>query len=175
MDAERFSSIYRELYPALCYFAGRVLKDRFKAEEVVGDVFEKLWNMKKAEDIGNIKAFLYTATRNQCLDQLEQHQIRQKHHKVWLQAAPAAEDEILKDLYFTEAIREIFQAIHTLPEQCRKVITMTYESGLTTKEIADQLGVTVSTVKTQRARGISIIKKLLSNRAISLAITLLLN
>ncbi|PSL29144.1 RNA polymerase sigma-70 factor [Chitinophaga ginsengisoli] len=175
MNAKHFSTIYRDLYSPLCYFAEKILKDRFKAEEVVADVFEKLWNMKTAEDIENIKAFLYTATRNQCLDQLEQRQIRQKHHKVLLQLSPLAEDEILKEIYFTEALREISQAVHTLPEQCRKVITMTYENGLSTKEIADQLGVTVSTVKTQRARGISIIRKLLSSRALSIAISLLLN
>ncbi|SHN22204.1 RNA polymerase sigma-70 factor [Chitinophaga sp. CF418] len=175
MNAKHFSTIYRDLYSPLCYFAEKILKDRFKAEEVVADVFEKLWNMKTAEDIENIKAFLYTATRNQCLDQVEQRQIRQKHHKVLLQLSPLAEDEILKEIYFTEALREISQAVHTLPEQCRKVITMTYENGLSTKEIADQLGVTVSTVKTQRARGISIIRKLLSSRALSIAISLLLN
>ena len=175
MNAKHFSTIYRDLYSPLCYFAEKILKDRFKAEEVVADVFEKLWNMKTAEDIENIKAFLYTATRNQCLDQLEQRQIRQKHHKVLSQISPLAEDEILKEIYFTEALREISQAVHTLPEQCRKVITMTYENGLSTKEIADQLGVTVSTVKTQRARGISIIRKLLSSRALSIALSLLLN
>jgi RNA polymerase sigma-70 factor (family 1) len=174
MDAEHFSSIYRDLYPALCYFAERLLKDRFKAEEVVADVFEKLWNMKAA-NIDNIKAFLYTAIRNQCLDHLEQGQIRQKHHKVLLETLPAAEDEILKDIYFSEALREIFQAIHTLPEQCRKVISMTYENGLSTREIADQLGVSVSTVKTQRVRGLSIIRKLLSNRALLIAMKVLLN
>jgi RNA polymerase sigma-70 factor (ECF subfamily) len=57
-----------------------------------------------------------------------------------------------------------------LPPGCRNVIELSYKDGLKIQEIADRLDVSPSTVKTQRARGLIILKKLLSSKALALAV-----
>ncbi len=174
MDVGAFSTIYRALQPALRYFAEQILNDRNRAEEVVADVFEKLVTLGKLDEIENIKSYLYTATRNRCLDILEQDKIRYQHHQKILQETTViSEDNILKEIYLAEALREIYAAVQQLPRQPRKVIQMTYQEGLSTNEIAEALGISLSAVKTYRARGLAMLRSLISKRALAVALLII--
>ncbi len=66
-----------------------------------------------------------------------------------------------------------FDAVDTLPEQCRKVIKMTFEEGKKPKEIALALGITISTVNNQKMRGLNLLKDRLPGDQLSLGLFML--
>lgn len=70
---------------------------------------------------------------------------------------------------------EISQAIAQLPEQCRRVMKMSYEQGMSGKEIADAMQITVSTVNNQKARGIILLRKMLSIKGLATLVYLFHN
>lgn len=168
-----FDQIFNQFYNPLCYFGNRILQDKFATEDLVQDIFVKLWH--KNEDFNSlesIKSFLYVSVRNACLNYLEKAKVKTKHADYMMAQGQATEETILHSIIEAEILREIFDTVDTLPEQCRKVIRMTFEEGKKPKEIADELGITVSTVNNQKMRGLGLLKKRLSDDGLALGIAL---
>jgi len=160
-----FDALFRMFHPALCFFARRLAigLPKGQAEEIVQDTFLKLWQRRtNFADLSSVKAFLYIATRNACLNYIEKEQVRNRRHEQYLHTVEEVEDAVMEEIIYTEVLREVEQAIETLPEQCRRIIKMAYEDGLTPKEIAQALDISVSTVNNQKSRGVSLLKKRLS-------------
>lgn len=174
-DAEntiRFNNTVRQYYAALVFFAEKIAGP--SAPELVQDVFLKLWQRwEKFETPEKIKAFLYIATRNICYDHLRTNRTRLRHEDSWASQTPGSEEDISYQIIRTEVLREIALAIEQLPEQCRNVIRMMYTEGKSTEETSQALGISPSTVRSQKARGLSLLRKMLSARAMSLLLTLL--
>ena len=73
-----FTDLYRSYYPALCFYALKIVDDRESAKDIVDEVFTKLIVLeKKFSESDNVRAWLYTATRNASFDYLK----REKHAK----------------------------------------------------------------------------------------------
>jgi RNA polymerase sigma-70 factor (ECF subfamily) len=66
---------------------------------------------------------------------------------------------VLNEITRTEVLREVYAELQKLPAECRKVMQLYYQQGLDHKSISAELGVTVSTVKNQKARGLQILRK----------------
>jgi len=168
-----FDFIFNRFYNALCFFSSRILQDKVAAEDVVQDVFVKLWQKNTDFDsVESIKSFLYTSVRNACLNSLEKARVKLKHDNYVAAHPQKPNDTILEHMIQAEVLRQVFSVVDTLPEQCRKVIRMTYEEGKRPKEIADELGVTVSTVNNQKMRGLSLLRNRLSDEGLALCIVL---
>lgn len=148
-------------YPALCFFATKMLQDRPSAEDIVINLFIKLW--EKEPDFSlhkNIKAALYIGVKNACIDYIK----KRKNHRAQTNALTyllqqEQEDFILNEITRAEVLREVYAEIQKLPAECRKVMQLYYQHGLDHKRISAKLGVTVSTVKNQKARGLQLLKK----------------
>ena len=70
-DQSSFRQLYHQFYKRLLQFAFVLTRNKEVAEELVEDVFIKFWkNRKNAENIGNVKVYLYSATKNTCLTAL---------------------------------------------------------------------------------------------------------
>lgn len=167
-----FNNIVKEYYAALVFFAGRMVGS--SAPELVQDIFLKLWQRwEKFETPEKVKAFLYISTRNSCYNHLRDKRTRQHYEEAWASMAPDTEEDISFQIIRTEVLREVAQAIEQLPDQCRTVIRMMYTEGKSTDEVSQALGISPSTVRSQKARGISLLRKMLSSRAMSLILALL--
>lgn len=154
-------AIFQENYPALCFFATKIVQETCIAEDIVEEVFIKLW--QKQSDFSrypNIKATLYRSVRNACLDYLRIQQ-RQKAHiqnfsfTIRQQSEPFALLEIVR----SELYREILEALQELPEQCRTVVYLAYIRGWNNRKIATLMNIHISTVKTQKQRGILALRR----------------
>ena len=86
---------------------------------------------------------------------------------------PVDEQSALEDIIHAEVISRIFAQVDTLPEQCRRVIYMTFKEDKKPKEISEELGITVSTVNSQKMRALNLLRDKLSESDY-LAIALLL-
>jgi RNA polymerase sigma-70 factor (ECF subfamily) len=151
LSLREFEKIFERLYDRLCFFANKYVKDVNHSEDIVQDVFIKVWEKKLYfENQNKTDGFFYTAVRNKCLDFL-----RTKYTKDF-KAYPTDELEILQtDVYFmsevvqTETSALIEKAINSLPDQIAKVMRLSLE-GCTNKEIAIKMNISVNTVKSYK-------------------------
>ena len=143
-DVKVFKQFFEDFYPSVCVFAQKYLNDAEHAEDLAQEAFIEFWMRKdKFTDIKAIKGFIYTVTRNKCLNDIKLRSIREN----------ILRDKILSDDYFYELILEeetyriVHQSIDNLPPQSRKIVLLSIE-GNKNQEIADQLNISVNTVKT---------------------------
>lgn len=169
-----FERVFKHFFPALLFFARRLVDHSGVAEEIVQDVLFRLWQKKKDFDsYEKVKAFLYISVRNACLDALTRERRKLARETTYAdQQSVIAEsyDEALIQAEFFLLIRE---AINRLPKMCRNVMLLLFEEGKSPKEIAQQLNVSISTVNNHKARGIDLLRKNLSKSQWRLLLLLL--
>lgn len=166
-DERAFDHLFRKFYPALCFFARRYVPVPGLAEEVVQDIMFKLWQRHKDfNDFNSVKSFLYISIKHACIDKAESERRKLNRDNNWYLQQDHLEHNIEEHMIQSEVLMEISQAIEMLPGQCRKIMKMSYEQGMSGKEIADIMQLTVSTVNNQKARGVLLLRKALSYKAL---------
>jgi len=162
MDPKSFDHIFLSYHPALCVYATGIVGDAHVAEDLVEDVFIKVLQRSMLKSpIEDWRAYLYLAVRNTCFKYLKRSLKFSPLELAGIEASEDSGDEFLH----AEVFRQVMQAIEALPDKCGKVIRMSYLEEKSTPEIATALGVTESTVYNQKARGLSLLKKMLSGAA----------
>ncbi|MDR6546488.1 RNA polymerase sigma-70 factor (ECF subfamily) [Chryseobacterium rhizosphaerae] len=170
-DRAAMNRIFQLYHPALIFFANRLLFnfDQANAQEVVLDVMLKAFELRETfKSYASLKAFMYISAKNKCLDVIEKEKVRLNRLDKYTQGLDELDEEnILSKMIHTEVLRELSHSIELLPEQCR-IIMQKLMDGKTPKEVSEELDISVSTVNSQKARAISILKKTLSNKGIAL-------
>jgi RNA polymerase sigma-70 factor (family 1) len=169
-----FGSVFDHYYPALCYFASRLIQDVNAAEDIAQEALIKLW--EKHEGFNNvhaIRSFLYITTKNACFNFMKRLQMGEKNHEEWSQIWDEYEDFVLNQLTRAEVLREVYNMLNMLPPECRKVMRHSFVDGFDNQQIAKLLNISIHTVKNQKARAIYLIRKKLGGKAI-LMLSLLL-
>jgi RNA polymerase sigma-70 factor (family 1) len=149
-----FTQLYLQFGKKLIQFAMSLVRSREIAEELVEDVFVKLWaNRQKIGQIENITVYLYVAVKNKALNALS-HKARE------LVAAPFDDlDTSIEafgpdpyDLMITaEMMTRMRRAIESLPPRCKIIFRLIREDGLKYKEVAEILNISVNTIDVQVA------------------------
>ncbi|HEY4206082.1 MAG TPA: RNA polymerase sigma-70 factor [Puia sp.] len=150
-DMAAYRMLWDALHKELFYFSYSIIKSREVAEEIVSDVFIKLWHIRnELPAIGNLTVFLYTIAKNLSINHITRNY---KYPKVTLDTIEVeniSAFENAEDLFITaELARRIQQAIHTLPSQCKIIFQLVRESGLKHKEVAAILNISEFTVRNQ--------------------------
>ncbi|MBN8850917.1 MAG: RNA polymerase sigma-70 factor [Sphingobacteriales bacterium] len=159
-DGPAFENFYKEHYKLFFLTACGYLKDARLAQEVVNDVFVKIW--QEAETINiqtSLKSYIYRSVINRCLNELDKGK-RDKQHLSELahRPEPYVEPQNMED---TELKARLYRAIDELPEQCRKVFMMSRFDGLKQQEIANLLGISIKTVKNHITHALKLLHKVL--------------
>lgn len=147
-----FEALFRLYYDKLVHIAKGYLVHHEDAEGVVQNVFLKLWeNRNKLRTIANVNGYLYTMTRNACLDQLKHQKVKNKYLSARYYTKLAIQRQFLKDeaaalLLENELEQIISKGIELLPEKCKKVFVKSRVEGLKHQEIAQELGISQKTV-----------------------------
>lgn len=151
--------LFKAYYGRLCYYAFQFIKDRSMAEDVAQDAFVAYWKnrLSIAKHDTAIKDYLYTSVRNSCLNLLRREKVIGRYMD---SRSPEdySEDKLLHTLIEAEVIDALHKAINTLPDACRKVFTLGYLDGLSNSKIAEQLNISIHTVKTQKQRGLKVLR-----------------
>lgn len=156
MTVKEFEHHFKRLYLPLGMYALRIVGDADDAEDLVEDAFFKTWAaIQSGAVISNFNVYIYRAVRNECLMFL-----RQKKEIVGIDSIPEISDEIL-DTSVRDA--KIWRAIDELPEKCREVFLLSKRDGLSNEEIADELGISIQTVKNQISKAFSRLREALSS------------
>lgn len=166
-DIKAFDFLFISYYPGLCAYAGDLVKSAEIAEEMVQDVFLKLWNKRSVLSVQtSLKAYLYRMIHNHCLNYIRDHSTQKTIKTLSLEDLQTrlalfdieSSGSALDDLLSEQIENDLSKAINVLPEQCKKIFYLCRFQGLSYPEIAAQLNVSVSTVKTQMLRAIEKLK-----------------
>ncbi len=158
-----FEGIFKAHYAALCTFAFDFVNRHELAEEIVQDTFLKVWERYEDLDIQvSVKAYLYRAVQNNCLNYIKQDRIRARYghellqqleSRITLMNMPAAPTPAER-LESAELEHMAEKAIRKLPPQCQDVFRLSRFEQLSYPEISRHLGISVNTVKTQMTRAL---------------------
>ncbi|MCS3800590.1 RNA polymerase sigma factor [Niastella sp. OAS944] len=161
-DERAFRGLYQQLYPSILVVANKIVSNTQEAQDICTDSFIKLFQTsEKFESIQNIKAFLFTLTRNACLNSLKKQATHSHGHKQ-LRYLMEDKEELFKDEVEAELVEMVYCSIEKLPKKCRNVFKMTL-LGYSYEEIADHYKISISTVRNQKARGLKLIRIALLN------------
>ena len=152
-DQYAYKELFTELYSYLYHFAFSFVKSKQSAEEILSDVFIKIWEKRKElAKIENLKVYLYVATRNTSLNYIEK-QKRTATYNIDEMAGAIAEFYFDPEqlLITAEMANRIRNAVNDLPPKCRLVFKLIREDGLRYREVAEIMNISEKTVENQLA------------------------
>lgn len=157
-----FKAIYNRHKGALYGYCRSLVKSDAYAEEIVQEVFIKLWT--KADYINPnlpLQPYLYAMVRNHCFNFLKKAARTQALHKEVFYNRPTSENSLTDSLLEAEyeAVRK--GAIETLPPKRKAIFLMSRKRNMSYSEIGQELGISISTVKTQMSLALSSIREYL--------------
>jgi RNA polymerase sigma-70 factor (family 1) len=159
-DEASFEYVFITYYDALCKYAYNILKDKSNSEEAVEDIFIKLWENHEVIHINqSIKAYLYKAVHNRCINILNHIKVTNKYVTDSVSnysdiVSPVSSDYPVANLILKELEKEIDSSLSILPKQCREVFMLIRNEDLSYREAAEKLGVSENTIKTQLHRAL---------------------
>ncbi len=160
-DRRVFSALIDEYYGPVLVFAMRTIGNSHIAEDMVQDAFASLWAHRgKVNDRIYARNYLYTVVRNSTVDYFR---ALKKQHKGIEYHIPASED-FSADFIRAETLKLLHDAVETLSPRTAQVMKFSLD-GMKQDEIAEQMGITVATVKSLKADGVNKLKKLLGPAA----------
>ena len=172
-DEKSFKLLFMGLSAELCNYAFQYTADRFLSEEIVEDVFIKIWqNRENITPIKSIKAYIYQSVHNACINSLIQKNNKKHIHNVFLseeswsviQESTQINSFLLEKLEAEDTERIIKQIILNLPADCNEIFKLSRIENKSNHEIAKLLNLSVSTVRTQIYRALEKISKGLLNQ-----------
>lgn len=156
MTSHEFDIFFRRMYLPLGMYALRIVDDAQSAEDIVEDAFMKVWQqIEEGKEFDDFKAYLYRSVRNGCISF-----IRARKETVGVECIPEVDEETVDT---SERDARLWKAIDELPEKCRKVFLLSKRDGLSNEEIADQMGISIKTVKNQMTKAYSRLREDLSS------------
>lgn len=153
--------VFRLYNRPLLYFALQFVKKQEIAEEVVADVFIKIWQRRNDfEDVNKIKAFLYIAVKNGCLNYLRSSYAQREMKPIdeW-QDLQCQDSDVLRKIVKTELIKSIYDEMYSLPEKQREVFLLSFIEDLEVEDISKRLGMSVSAVYANKSRALASLRK----------------
>src|SRR5215831_17814047 len=153
-DENAFTQLYLRFGKKLILFGVSLVRSKEISEELVEDVFVKLWaNRARITEIENIAVYLYVAVKNKALNKLSQ-----KANE--LITAPfdyldTSLDEFVANPYdlmiTSEMMERMHEVIEALPPRCKMIFKLIREDGLKYKEVAEILNISINTIDAQMA------------------------
>ncbi len=167
-DVVAFEELYRQYYIFLCLVAEHIVRNPSDAEEIVSDVFVKLWNIReRVEIVTSIKAYLVKAVYNTSINFLEQSRFTDKLTDCLTDSDYKLlawdSDYPLGQLYEKEIMNILDQGIKMLPDGCRQIFLLSRNENMKYSDIADKLGISKNTVKTQLKIALSKLRETLKD------------
>lgn len=152
-DQAAYKELFVLLHGRLKQFAYSILKSHEEAEELVSDLFIRVW--EKRDQLTLIESpllYFYTTAKNLAYNRInKQKRQQQPPPEEWLVHLNSAYFDPEQLMMTEEMMRQIRQAINNLPPRCRIIFKLVKEDGLRYREVAELLQLSVKTVEAQMA------------------------
>lgn len=158
-DVKEFEKLFRKYYPVLCMFARKYVNDMDSAEEIVQDLFYKLWKDRESIDIKtSLKAYLYQSVKNKALKVIGHNAVKLKHTAYVKQDLERESVSNSNSIEATELSEAITRTLNQLPERCREIFILSRFDGLKYQEIAEKLSISIKTVEANMGKALQLFR-----------------
>ena len=155
-DKSVFDKMFDYHYQPLCSFVYHYIEDKQVVEDIVIDCFSKIWEERLSLNIkSSLQNYLITIVKNSAITYLRHNQLQFTNFDTIINSIP---DEVTDPLYEPEILNKLYHAINKLPEQRRKILKMAAFEEKSYAEIAEELNISINTVKTQMSRSYKFLK-----------------
>lgn len=155
-----FRHLFHAYYAKLHRYAFTILKDNHRAEDIVQNVFLKLWKNRDDILIGDkIGSYLYTTTYHFSLNYIRNHKVREQYMREAAGIANPPVDDVNEGIAASELSVHIHTVIEKLPARCRTVFLKSRVEGKKYAEIAAEMNISVKTVEVQIGKALKIFRK----------------
>ncbi|HET6558435.1 MAG TPA: RNA polymerase sigma-70 factor [Prolixibacteraceae bacterium] len=169
-DEKMYEFIFKAYFPRLMAFTKKIIRDKNIAEDIIQDVFLKVWVKRKEIEEESFQSYIFTLVRNACLNHLKHQQIVNNYQT---KIEDTSREEVLyyADFFsdpfhqtvYSEIQHEIDKAIQELPEQTSRVFRLSRFEGMKNSEIAEMLNVSIRTVEKHNTKALQKLKDHLSS------------
>ncbi|MFT3830081.1 MAG: sigma-70 family RNA polymerase sigma factor [Opitutaceae bacterium] len=157
--ARRFVELYRATIQPLRRFLARLLTDRNEAQDIAHDAYLRILPQLDAATARNPEALLYVTARRLALNRLKRRQCAPFDPAAVPESEPAdPQSDTARAAIVHQELELLEHAIAALPAGCRSVLRLRHHEQLSHREIADRLGIAVSTVEKQHARALRLLR-----------------
>lgn len=157
-----FQRLFLEMYPRLVRYATQLMPAGEDARDVVSEVMEQAWKEFDRLTVPTRPAWLYTATRNACLNHLK-HLDVERHYLE--QLAATTQEDVDNGFERHEALLcEAERIARELPEPTRTILRLCYWEKRTYKEVAERLGISPDTVKKHISKALQTLRVTMRNK-----------
>ncbi|MDX9928736.1 MAG: RNA polymerase sigma-70 factor [Bacteroidales bacterium] len=162
-DIKAFESLFRSSYPPLVRYAKTILKDNDTAEEIVQDLFYRLWkDREKLKIESTLNGYLFRSVHNRALHYLKHKGVMQKFEADMAAAGGDTPATPLETIQYSELNELVVKTIEKLPERCGEIFYLNRFEGLKYREIAEKLSVSVKTVEANMGRALKEFRRAIS-------------
>lgn len=148
-DNEAYSLLYHRYFEDMYLYAYSKVGNADETKDLVHESFAKLWEHRGTlTTVSNIKAYLFTITRNIILDLIAHHKVIDKYYDSFVEMYPSVQnaDFRIREKQIQQLIDE---AIDQLPAKMKVIFELSRKEYLSYREIAEKLNLSDKTVKTQ--------------------------
>jgi len=159
-DQGQFELLFRSSYAALVKYAITLLKDRDAAEEIVQELFFRLWQDKQKIKIeSSLTGYLFRSVHNRCLHYIDHLKVVARHSAEMAHNQEVSAENPSEILQHKELIEKITKILELLPERCARIFSMNRFDGLKYSEIAAKLSISVKTVEADMSKALKEFRK----------------
>jgi RNA polymerase sigma-70 factor, ECF subfamily len=163
-DKGQFESLFRSSYVSLVRYAMTLVKDHDTAEEIVQDLFFKLWQTREKLNIeSSLNGYLFRSVHNRCLHFIEHKKVVERHAEELIYSQKETQESPSDILNYNELQEKVAKILGKLPERCGLIFTMSRFEGLKYNEIAEKLSVSIKTVEANMGRALREFRKELTH------------
>ena len=158
-DEKAFEMLFHKYYGHLCSFASKIINDNDSAEEIVQDLFVKLWEKREHLFIEtSLKNYLFRSVKNLCLNFIQHNKTKIQHVQSVLSEVESnfSDDDNYPEIDLAFKIEE---SINSLPGKRREIFRLSRQEGLKYYEIAEKLNISIKTVETQMSLAIKTLRE----------------
>ncbi len=155
-----FTHLYTMLHKDVFNFVYRYLQSSETTEEIVQATFIRLWEVRKSLDSSkNVRNMLLTIAKNYTLNYIQHKQVEYKYFMT--ESSKEQESSWEDNIDKTNRREVLYKAIEQLSPSKREVCTLKIEKGLSNYEIAQEMGISINTVKVEYSNSVKALKKIL--------------
>jgi RNA polymerase sigma-70 factor (family 1) len=159
-----FEWLFKAHFKSLHAYAYTFLKDDEMAEEIVQNVFCRIWEKREQlKTDGSLKAYLYRAVHNESLNYLKHQKVKASFGVYYAgQLQQDEEEQASKKVLTAELQQRIDTAMSELPQQCRTIFQLSRFEQLKYQQIADHMGLSIKTVENQMGKALRVMRQKLA-------------
>jgi RNA polymerase sigma-70 factor (ECF subfamily) len=163
-DSKAFEMLFKRHYKPLCRRVNTMLNDEEATEDVVQQLFIKIWESRETlQTPDSVAAYLFTAARNRALNYIKSQSRKSSNEVPLTNLHDEADNRMEEQMDAKELQKALYAAIDALPEKRREVFVLSRFEGKSYKEIAEIMQISVKTVEAQMGKALSTLREFVRN------------